>query len=393
MPSNINFDNTEVTFSHKSDKALKKMAWLFKMMNQSWIVKYGSSLGVMAINWHIPFAETIVKNTIFEQFCGGTSLVNALPAMQKLSEYKTQTILDYGVEAKESEEEYDNTMLENVKAIEFAAKHSFIPIVSIKVTGLGRFGLLEHKQKNEILSDEEKTEYQRMLKRVDTICLTASKNNISIFIDAEESWIQDSIDEISDMMMARYNNVKATVYNTFQMYRHDRLDFLKISHNKAKMGGYVLGAKLVRGAYMEKERKRAVELNYPTPINPDKQSSDDLFNHGLMYCVDHIDTIALCNASHNRQSTELLIQLMEENGLAAYHHHIMFSQLYGMSDNLTFNLAANGYNSSKYTVYGKVKDVVPYLVRRAQENTSVTGDMSREYSMIAKEVKRRSNNG
>ena len=386
----INFSNTEIAFKNKSDQELKKAYQLFKMMNKSWFVNLGSKLGTLAVKWNLPFSKVIVKNTIFEQFCGGTTLLNSQPTIDKLAQYNVVSLLDYGAEGKITEEAYNRTMNENIKALEFASTNASIPVVTTKITGLARFELLEKISAGESLSAEEEQEYSHVLKRIDAICASASKNNTSIFIDAEETWIQDAIDSITNLMMSRYNKDKVSVFNTFQMYRHDRLAFLKKSYEEANKQGYLLGAKLVRGAYMEKERARAEEMGYDSPINPTKQATDKQFNQGVRFCVDHYETIALCNATHNLESSALLASLIQDKNLPKDHPHLNFCQLYGMSDNLTFNLAAEGFNVGKYVVYGQVEEVVPYLVRRAQENSSVTGDMSRELELYSKEIKRRS---
>lgn len=386
----INFSNTEIAFKNKSDQELKKAYQLFKMMNKSWFVNLGSKLGTLAVKWNLPFSKVIVKNTIFEQFCGGTTLLNSQPTIDKLAQYNVVSLLDYGAEGKTTEEAYNRTMNENIKALEFASTNASIPVVTTKITGLARFELLEKISAGESLSAEEEQEYSHVLKRIDAICASASKNNTSIFIDAEETWIQDAIDSITNLMMSRYNKDKVSVFNTFQMYRHDRLAFLKKSYEEANKQGYLLGAKLVRGAYMEKERARAEEMGYDSPINPTKQATDEQFNQGVRFCVDHYETIALCNATHNLESSALLASLIQDKNLPKDHPHLNFCQLYGMSDNLTFNLAAEGFNVGKYVVYGQVEEVVPYLVRRAQENSSVTGDMSRELELYSKEIKRRS---
>lgn len=386
----INFSNTEIAFKNKSDQELKKAYQLFKMMNKSWFVNLGSKLGTLAVKWNLPFSKVIVKNTIFEQFCGGTTLLNSQPTIDKLAQYNVVSLLDYGAEGKTTEEAYNRTMNENIKALEFASTNSSIPVVTTKITGLARFELLEKISAGASLSAEEEQEYSHVLKRIDAICASASKNNTSIFIDAEETWIQDAIDSITNLMMSRYNKGKVSVFNTFQMYRHDRLAFLKKSYEEANKQGYLLGAKLVRGAYMEKERARAEEMGYDSPINPTKQATDEQFNQGVRFCVDHYETIALCNATHNLESSALLASLIQDKNLPKDHPHLNFCQLYGMSDNLTFNLAAEGFNVGKYVVYGQVEEVVPYLVRRAQENSSVTGDMSRELELYSKEIKRRS---
>ena len=387
--SGLDFSNTENAFASKSNAELKRAAWLFRMMNKSWVVNIGSKLGLLAVRLRLPFAETIIKKTIFRQFCGGTTLLESVPVIEKLYAQNTFTALDYGAEAKESEADFNKTMSETIRALEFAATHESVPVVSAKITGMARFALLEQIQDNVPHSEESRKEYKTVLKRLDSICHVACQKGVSIFFDAEESWIQDTIDHLVKVMMRRYNREKVVVYNTFQMYRHDRLDFLMKSYDEAKAGNYMLGAKLVRGAYMEKERDRAEEKGYPSPINPDKKSTDDCYNMGIRFCIDHYEEIALCNATHNAESCMLMADLIHQRNLPKDHKHLNFCQLLGMSDHLTFNLAAAGYNVAKYLVYGSVQEVVPYLVRRAQENTSVTGDMSRELQLITNEMKRR----
>ena len=385
----VDFSNTEIAFAHLSDQELKKTAWLFNMMSKPWLVKYGSGLGLWAVEHGLPFAETVVKNTVFEQFVGGTTLLNSQPNIERLAAHNTLTILDYGAEAKETETDFNYTMNENIRAIEFASRSGHIPVVSTKVTGLARFGLLERIQSAQTLTREELSEYRNVLKRIDAVCYHAAKKGVAVFIDAEESWIQDSIDHLVWLMMKRYNKQRVVVYNTFQMYRQDRLSFLTESYDRSRKAGFLLGAKLVRGAYMEKESKRAEAMGYPNPINPSKAATDDHYNTGLRFCLDHIDHIALCNASHNAASALLQVELMQQKNIPSDHPHTLFSQLLGMSDNVTFNLAKAGFRVAKYVPYGQVVDVVPYLIRRAQENTSVTGDVGREHALILREVKRR----
>lgn len=385
----IDFSNTEIAFSHLTDTELRKTAWLFKLMSHSWLVKYGSSLGLWAVENGMPFAEVIVKKTIFEQFCGGTTLLDCQGNIDRLAANHTLTILDYGVEAKESEIDFNLTMNENIRAIDFACRSKHIPVVVSKVTGIARFGLLERMQSGSELTKAELAEYRNVLKRLDAVCYHAANKGVSIFIDAEESWIQDSIDHLVWLMMKRYNKTRVVVYNTFQMYRKDRLRFLLESYDRAQSAGFLLGAKLVRGAYMEKEQLRAAEMGYENPINPDKDITDDHYNTALRFCIDHVDTMAFCNASHNTESTRLQVELMDKKGIAHDHLHCMFSQLFGMGDILTFNLAHAGFRVAKYMPYGQVADVIPYLIRRAQENSTVTGDVGRELSFIQQEISRR----
>ena len=388
MPA-VDFSNTEIAFSHLSNSELKKTAWLFKMMSRAWLVKYGSGVGLWAVEKGMPFAETIVKNTIFEQFCGGTTLLDCQNNIDRLAAFRTLSILDYGVEAKETETDFNLTMNENIRAIDFASRSKHIPVVSTKVTGVARFGLLERMQSEQELSKTELAEYRNVLKRIDAICYHAANKGVSVFIDAEESWIQDSIDHLVWLMMKRYNKTRVVVYNTFQLYRKDRLQFLMESYDRAQSAGFLLGAKLVRGAYMEKERIRAAEMGYENPINPDKNATNDHYNTALRFCLDHIETLALCNASHNAESAMLQVDLMDKKDIPHDHPNCLFSQLFGMSDNLTFNLADAGFRVAKYVPYGQVVDVIPYLIRRAQENTTVTGDVGRELALISQELKRR----
>lgn len=385
----IDFSNTEYAFGHLSNKELRKMAWLFNLMSKPWLVKYGSSLGLWAVENNLPFADKVVKNTIFEQFCGGVTLLDCQKSIDKLTKTGTLTVLDYGAEAKESENDFNHTMNENIRAVEYASRSQHIPVVSTKITGLARFGLLEQIQSADTLTREELLEYRNVLKRLDAICYHASQKNVAIFIDAEESWIQDTIDHLVWLMMKRYNQHKVVVYNTFQLYRHDRVSFLMESFDRASKEGFLLGAKLVRGAYMEKERKRALEMGYESPINPSKEATDHNYNTALRFCIDNYTKIASCNASHNAESALLQVELIEKRGLPRNHPNLNFCQLYGMSDNLTFNLAKGGYNVAKYVPYGQIKDVIPYLIRRAQENTSVTGDVGRELGFVLTEKKRR----
>lgn len=385
----LDLTNTEIAFADKTDGELKATARLFKLMNNATLVNIGAKLAILAVKLRLPFFETITKKTIFPQFCGGTTLLDSQKSIDRLYKYGVLTVLDYGAEGKESEEEYNLTMNENIRALEFASKSEAIPIISTKLTGLASNALLEKISAGKDLSSNEKEGRKNLLKRMDSICHNAAKTGVAVFIDAEETWYQPAIDHIANTMMKRYNQERVVVYNTFQLYRTDRLAYLMESFNRAKQEGYLLGAKLVRGAYMDKERERAKEKGYPSPIQPTKQATDHDFNLALQFCVENHERIAVCNATHNAESTRLLAKLIEEKGLKRDHPHFLFCQLYGMSDYLTFNLAESGFRSGKYVIYGQVREVVPYLIRRSEENTSITGDMSRERSFIMKEVKRR----
>jgi proline dehydrogenase len=385
----IDFKNTEIAFSSKTDGQLRKAHLLFGLMNKAWLVNVGSNIGLWAMRAGLPIAP-IVRYTMFEQFCGGTSLGECQPTIEHLHKYNALTVLDYGAEAKETEADYDFTMFETMRAIDLADKNSGkIPVVSCKFTGLASFPTLEKLHANEPLTEQERIDFAHAENRLLQICQYAFDKKVAVFIDAEESWIQNPIDDLVEMMMMRFNRQRITVYNTYQMYLQSRLPYLKASFERAENSGYLLGAKLVRGAYMEKERKRAEALGYPSPIQPDKATTDRDYDAAVAFCVQNYEKIGSCVASHNEKSTALQVELMEQNGIAKNHDHLNFCQLYGMSDHLTFNLGYAGYNSAKYLVYGQVHDVFPYLVRRAQENSSITGDMSRELGFLTQEKKRR----
>ena len=386
---NLDFNNTEVAFSNKSDKELKKTAWLFRMINNPNLVKIGSKLSLLGIKFKIPFTDTIIRKTIFPQFCGGESLLDSQPVIDKLYEYDVMTILDYGSESKSDEDDLDTTMEETIRAIEMAASNNSVPVVSTKLTGLIDKRVLAKMHNKEELTEGEQRNYQHLVERIEEICDNAKKLGIAIFVDAEESWLQDPIDELVMEMMEKYNNEGVCVYNTYQLYNIDKLEHIKRDHKRCLEKGVLFGAKLVRGAYMDKERDRAKEMGYKSPIHLDKQSTDNDFNKGIEYCIENYETISTCCASHNAESNILQAQLMLDKSIPNDHHHVYFCQLYGMSDNITFNLANAGYNAGKYVVYGPIKDVIPYLIRRTEENASVTGDMSRELQMIEKELKRR----
>lgn len=402
----ISFDNTEIAFAYKTDKELKKAHFLFSSMGKPWLVNFGLTITPLAIKWKIPFTGTIIHKTIFSQFTGGQTLEETAKVADKLEEFNVQVILDYGVEGNDNgDESYEHSMNEFIKVIEYAATQHNIPFMSIKVTGMCRFGLLEKLDKSvdensgslmkrftkamESLTDGEKEEWQRLQKRMVTICAAAAAKGIGVLIDAEETWIQDPVDVLTILMMEQFNKTKAVVYNTLQLYRHDRLAFLKDSYEAALQRNFVLGAKLVRGAYMEKERVRAAEMNYPSPIQADKECSDRDYNAAVEFCIDHINKIAVIVASHNEYSNLYTTQLLDKKGLLHNHPQVHFSQLYGMSDNITFNLAKSGCSVSKYLPFGPIKDVIPYLMRRAQENSSMSGQTGRELGLIKKEMKRR----
>ena len=401
----ISFDNTEYAFAYKSNKELTQARLLFSLMGKNWLVKMGTVLAPPAVKWNLPFVKSLVRSTIFRQFVGGETLEQNAEVADKLEKYGVKVILDYGVEGKEGEVNFDHACEEFIRVINYSSTQPNIPFMSIKVTGFARFGLLEkmdamiHQNKGSLmkrylqavddLDANEREEWHRVRTRMLRICETAARGNVGVFVDAEETWIQDPVDALTILMMDTYNKEKCIVYNTTQHYRHDRLQFLKDSFEAAVERKFILGAKLVRGAYMEKERKRAAEMNYPSPIQPNKESSDKDFDDAVRFCIDNIDKISLVVASHNEQSNMLAVKLLEKKGLPLQHPHVHWSQLYGMSDNITFNLAKAGCSVSKYLPFGPIKDVIPYLMRRAQENSSIGGQTGRELSLIEKEMKRR----
>ncbi len=390
MSKEISFDNTQIAFSGMSNADLNRAYWLFKVININFLVKVGPPITNAAIKIGLPIAP-LIRATIFKQFCGGESITDCAKTIQHLHKYKIGTILDYSVEGESTEQAFDATCEETIATIKRAQNDSAIPFSVFKVTGLARFGLLEKLDAQQTLTESEVKEFERVKERVRKICQTAYDLNVRIFIDAEESWIQKTIDQLAMDMMRLFNREKVIVYNTFQFYRHDSLEIMKNFDATLKAEGVMMGVKLVRGAYMEKERQRAEELNYPSPIQPDKASSDRDYDLGLLYCIENINRVAICAGTHNEKSSKYLVDLMSKHGIAANDERIYFSQLLGMSDNLSYNLADAGFNVAKYVPYGPVKSVLPYLFRRAQENTAIAGQMGRELSLILKEKARRAN--
>lgn len=403
--SPISFDNTANAFAYKSDKELKKARLLFSSMGNTLLVKIGTRLTPWAMRIGLPIKK-IIRDTIFKQFVGGETLQETATVADTLGRFNVAVILDYGVEGGEDgETAFDHATDEFIKVINYAATQSNIPFISIKVTGFSRFSLLAKLDSSvadqtgslmkrytyavEQLTQDEKKEWQRVQDRMEKICAVAAEKNVGVLVDAEETWIQDPVDVITILMMEKFNRKQVVVYNTIQLYRHDRLKFLHDSLEAAELRNFVLGAKIVRGAYMEKERKRAGQFNYPSPVQPDKNATDRDYNAAVTFCIEHIDKIATIVASHNEESNLLATRLLQQESIPYHHPHIHFSQLYGMSDHITFNLAKAGLSVSKYLPFGPIRDVIPYLMRRAQENSSVAGQTSRELLLIKKEIKRR----
>lgn len=387
-PLKLDFNNTEIAFKGKSDKDLNKAYWLFKMVASNALIKIGTPITTFSLNIGLPI-QGIIRNTIYRQFCGGESIEDCSRAISELGHGNVTTILDYSVEGEESEESFDATCNEILRTVESAKQNSLISFCVFKPTGLGRFDLLAKIDAKQALTAEEQAEYQRLWNRCDQICQACHAAGIRVLIDAEHSWIQDTIDDIAREMMEKYNQEKPIVYNTYQLYRADKLASLKADFAYAKTQNFHLGAKIVRGAYMEIERERAKENGYPSPIQPNKKASDTDYNDAIYFILDNIDQIGLMAGTHNEESCRILAEEMERRNIPHNLPNVFFAQLLGMSDNLSFNLGAAGYNVAKYMPYGPVKAVMPYLFRRAQENTSVGGQTGRELSLIMKELKRR----
>lgn len=384
----LSFNNTEVAFQSKTNDDLKKAQMLFKLFNYKSLINSGPTLLNIGLKLRMP-VKGLVKKTIFHQFCGGETIDECDKTSNDLFKYNIGTILDYSVEGEDDEADFDATEKEIIKTIAKAKGNKSIPFSVFKVTGIARFALLAKVNAKTELNDKEQAELTKAKNRFYNICEATYSANVRLFIDAEESWIQDTIDSWAEEMMEKYNKENAIIYNTLQMYRHDRLDYLKACHEKAKTGNYYLGYKIVRGAYMEKERARAFDLKYPSPINPTKEATDNLYNEAVKYCVEHVDQIHICAGTHNEQSSIMLAKLMDAKNIATNDERIYFAQLLGMSDHISYNLSHAGYNVAKYVPYGPVEAVIPYLVRRAQENSSVSGQTGRELGLIQKELKRR----
>ena len=385
-----NFDNTEVAFEYRNKIDLIKAYNMFYLMKYNWLVKFGTGVTMRALEkgMVLPFSIAM-KPTVYKLFCGGPSLEKSVSKIEELYKFDVQTILDFGVEAQENDKGFNQTEAEIKKSIEFAYQQDSVPLVVSKFTGLIRFSILKKLQEGKELSEEERDSFQKSKNRIVSICELAHEKKVGLFVDAEESWIQKPLDDLAHEMMEHFNVDYPVVYNTIQLYRHDRLKFLKKAHQTAKEKGYIYAAKLVRGAYIEKENKRAKEMGYESPIQPDKQSCDRDYNLAVEYGLNHLEEMSLCIATHNEESCLKAVETMEAKGIKHNDERVFFSQLYSMSDHISFNLAKAGYNVAKYMPYGPVKEVIPYLVRRAQENTSVSGQMGRELGLLRKEMRRR----
>lgn len=382
------FNNTEVAFALKSNRELDRAYFLFKMISNAPLVKIGTAATNFALKAHLP-VEGLIRATVFDHFCGGTNEQDCLSVVDKMYTKGVSSVLDYSVEGKEEEAQFDAALEMTLKTVEFAREKQAIPFAVFKPTGLGRFDLYVKIGAKQALTTNEEEEWNRVVARFELICKTAHDKDVALLIDGEESWMQDAADDLVATMMRKYNKEKAIIFNTLQMYRWDRLDYLKKLHEQAKTENFYIGMKLVRGAYMEKEHKRALENGYPTPICESKEATDENYDAAVNYMMEHLDKMSIFAGTHNEESSYRLMDLMQKNGISKNDHRIWFGQLYGMSDNISYNLASNGYNNAKYLPFGPVRDVMPYLIRRAEENTSVAGQTNRELSLIKAERNRR----
>jgi proline dehydrogenase len=382
------FNDTEVAFALKSDTELDRAYFLFKMIANEPLVRIGTAVTNFALKAHLP-VDGLIRATVFDHFCGGVNEVDCLSVVDKLYTKGVSSVLDYSVEGKEEEVQFDAALEMTLKTVEFAKERQAIPFAVFKPTGLGRLDLYEKVGAKETLSAAEEMEWQKVKDRFELICKTAHQKDVALLIDAEESWMQDAADDLVEDMMRKFNKEKVIVFNTLQLYRWDRMDYLKKLHERAKSSGFFIGMKLVRGAYMEKENARAEEKGYSTPICASKQATDDNYNTAVDYMMKHIDHMAIFAGTHNEESSYKLMEMQQANGIAKDDKRIWYGQLYGMSDNISYNLASHGYNVAKYLPFGPVRDVMPYLIRRAEENTSVAGQTSRELNLLKTERDRR----
>ncbi|PID69036.1 MAG: proline dehydrogenase [Flavobacteriia bacterium] len=387
LPDSI-FENTEVAFAVKSNAEIERAYYLFKMIKNEPMVKIGSKITKFALNMHLPI-EGIIKTTVFNHFCGGVSIDECIPTAEKMYTKKVCSIFDYSAEGKQEEEAFDKAVDITLEVIDKAKDRVYMPFTVFKPTGIGREKLYEKVSAGEALTDEEIKEWERIIARYEKVAQASVKHDVRLLIDAEDFAIQKAADDVAEMLMEKYNKDKALIYSTLQMYRNDRLDYLKSLYERSRDKGFHIGMKLVRGAYMEKERERAEKMGYPDPICKTKADTDQMYNDAVKFMFDHIDTMAIYLGTHNEKSTLMLINMIEQSGLNKNDHRFWFGQLYGMSDHITYNLSNQGYNATKYLPFGPVRDVMPYLIRRADENTSVGNQTNRELDLLAKERKRR----
>lgn len=377
---------SDSAFSHYSISQLRRTKVLFKILQNPLVSWFSGFVPHIPILLRLPFVKSLIKHYIFSHFCGGEDWKEVHQSALKLQKQNILSSLDYSVECKQTEQDYETTKKVLLNVLEEAKNLSHIPFCVLKITGLGRFALLEKIHNGQTLSDNEKAEWQRVQSRFDSICEKAVDCNTKLLVDAEESWIQKPIDNIVKRAMKRHNQNEPMIYNTYQLYLKAKYEQLKTDWEKAKEKGYILGSKLVRGAYMEKETKRAVKMHLPNPIQPSKAKCDQDFNDSLKFCLKHIDDFGIYIGTHNIESTQKARQLMQEYGIAKSDERVFFSQLLGMREILSYELAQQDYLVSKYTPFGKIAEVIPYLLRRIQENSSVKDQLNDEIKVITREL-------
>tara|TARA_R110002050_G_scaffold16019_2_gene49080 strand:+ start:179075 stop:180250 length:1176 start_codon:yes stop_codon:yes gene_type:complete len=382
------FEDTATAFALKTDAELERAYFLFKMIANEPLVKIGTAMTNFAIKAHLP-VEGLIRATVFDHFCGGINEKDCLPVVDKLYTKGVSSVLDYSVEGKDEEDPFDNALATILNVLDFVKEKDAIPFAVFKPSGYGRFSLFQKISEGVALTEKEESEWNRVVARFDKTCKKAYDLDVALLVDGEESWMQGAADKLVEDMMMKYNKQKAVVFNTLQLYRWDRLDYLKELHEKAKKEGFKIGMKVVRGAYMEKENDRAEEKGYPSPICGSKQATDKNFDTVVAFMVEHLGDMSIFAGTHNEESCYKLMELMKQKSIEPNNSNVWFGQLYGMSDHISFNLAANGYNVAKYLPFGPVRDVMPYLIRRAEENTSVAGQTTRELNLLKQERKRR----
>ena len=382
------FENTATAFALKSDSELERAYFLFKMIANEPLVRIGTAVTNFAIKAHLP-VEGLIRSTVFDHFCGGVNEEDCLGIIDRMYEKKVCSILDYSVEGKEDEAQFDAALTKVLRVLDFVKEKDAIPFAVFKPTGFGRFAIFEKIGAGKSLTSTETEEWERIKNRFDVACKKAHDLDVALLIDGEESWMQDAADDLVADMMRKYNKQKSIVFNTLQMYRWDRMDYLKELHQQSKGEGFKIGMKVVRGAYMEKENDRAEEKGYPSPICASKKATDENFNAAVNYMIDNLEDISLFAGTHNEDSCYQLMELIQRKGIEPTDNRVWFGQLYGMSDHISYNLSDAGYNVAKYLPFGPVRDVMPYLIRRAEENTSVAGQTTRELDLLKKERKRR----
>jgi proline dehydrogenase len=384
----LDFHDTATAFADQTNAQLKEKYRIFRMMNSPLLNAFGTRAAKLALSLGLP-VEGMIKASIYEQFVGGETIEECENVVEKLAASNIGAILDYAVEGKSTEQDFDRTRDEILRTVDRAKDDPRIPFSVFKVTGIAPLGTLERLSERRKLDAKSQAKCERIHNRVFEICEHAYSIGQPVFIDAEDSWIQDAIDRLAIGMMEKFNREGPIVYTTLQMYRTDRLQYLKNARRQAKADGYILGVKLVRGAYMEKERERAAKMGYPSPIHPTKADTDADYDAALDYCLKHIDEVSMVAGTHNEASSHYLATQMHDLGLPPNHKHIYFSQLYGMADNISYVLAKQGYNVSKYVPFGPVSEAIPYLIRRAEENSSAAGHVKLELALLEKELARR----